>query len=269
MDEQLGDRCSVKAWRPSAAGISEVFHAHIADWGYPAHCHDTWTVLIVDDGAIDYSLDTRRCAATKATVALLPPGVIHDGRPASRARDGFRKRNLYLEPDQLPERLIGAAVDKTVVADAALWQSISRLHDVLVADDEPIHGETHLAVVVDRILQHLGSTASAGATDRNIARRLRELIEEHAADRFTIGDAAASLGRSVPHLVRSFSATFGVSPNAYLIGRRIDTARSLLLDGMPVAQVATTVGFYDQAHLTRHFKRHVATTPGRYARGRA
>ncbi|MEM9035365.1 MAG: helix-turn-helix domain-containing protein, partial [Actinomycetota bacterium] len=33
----------------------------------------------------------------------------------------------------------------------------------------------------------------------------------------------------------------------------------------PVADVAVSAGFYDQAHLTRHFKRHVATTPARYA----
>ena len=38
-----------------------------------------------------------------------------------------------------------------------------------------------------------------------------------------------------------------------------------LLDGEPVAMVASGVGFHDQAHLTRHFKRHVGTTPARYA----
>ena len=38
-----------------------------------------------------------------------------------------------------------------------------------------------------------------------------------------------------------------------------------LLDGEPVAQVAAGVGFHDQAHLTRHFRRHVGTTPARYA----
>ncbi|WP_405509499.1 helix-turn-helix domain-containing protein [Streptomyces cyaneofuscatus] len=40
----------------------------------------------------------------------------------------------------------------------------------------------------------------------------------------------------------------------------------LLLDGLRPAQVATAVGFHDQAHLNRHFTRHVGTTPGRYRR---
>ena len=43
-------------------------------------------------------------------------------------------------------------------------------------------------------------------------------------------------------------------------------ARRLLLDGMPPATVAAEVGFYDQAHLHRHFRNHLATTPGRFQR---
>ncbi|MEO1057428.1 MAG: AraC family ligand binding domain-containing protein [Actinomycetota bacterium] len=197
-----------------------MFHAHITDWGYPAHSHDTWTVLIVDEGAIDYALDRRRCAAAESTVALLPPGVVHDGRPASRAVDGFRKRNLYLDADQLPERLIGAAVDKTVVADPALWRSISRLHDVLELDDEPIHGESQLALVTERIIQHLDVATTVEPGDDTLAGRLRELIDAHVTEPFTLARAGQLLDRSVAHMVRSFTTAFGTSPTAYLLARR-------------------------------------------------
>ena len=70
---------------------------------------------------------------------------------------------------------------------------------------------------------------------------------------------------SPAHLVRCFSTTFGIAPHRYLIGRRIDAARRKLLDGEPAARVAVEVGFHDQAHLTRHFRRYVGTTPARYA----
>ena len=77
------------------------------------------------------------------------------------------------------------------------------------------------------------------------------------------------LDRSVPHLVRSFTRQFGVSPHAYVIGRRIDAARRDLLRGARPADVAAAVGFCDQAHFTRHFKRHTSMTPARFARSRA
>ena len=74
------------------------------------------------------------------------------------------------------------------------------------------------------------------------------------------------MDRTIPHLVRSFTRQYGLSPHAYVTGRRIDAARRLLLQGAAPAYAATAVGFYDQAHLTRHFKKHTATTPAGYAR---
>jgi AraC-like DNA-binding protein len=78
-------------------------------------------------------------------------------------------------------------------------------------------------------------------------------------------EAERILHVSSTHLVRCFSRAFGIPPHTYLLGRRIDAARRRLLEGEPVAQVAAGVGFHDQAHLTRHFKRHVGTTPARFA----
>jgi AraC-like DNA-binding protein len=42
-------------------------------------------------------------------------------------------------------------------------------------------------------------------------------------------------------------------------------ARDRILRGQPLADVAAEVGFFDQAHLTRRFKRFLGTTPGRFA----
>jgi AraC-like DNA-binding protein len=68
--------------------------------------------------------------------------------------------------------------------------------------------------------------------------------------------------------VRSFGQRFGLPPHRYVTGRRIDLARRLLLDGTPSASVAVASGFSDQAHLHRHFVRHLGTTPGRFAASR-
>jgi AraC-like DNA-binding protein len=277
-DRDLPAACRVDAWVPAVPGIAEVLHARLVDYAYPPHCHDTWTVLIVDAGAIRYDLDSRHCGAARQTVAVLPPGVIHDGQ-AAPGTVGFRKRNLYLDAGFLPAGLIGAAVDHTTIIDPQLRSAIAGVHDVLVADvadvanggddvaGDGLDAEGRLALVGERIAAHLGVAAEpATPTDeRSLARRLRLLLDEHTVEPITLERAAAQLGRSVPHLVRSFTRQYGVSPHAYVIGRRIERARRQLLRGARPAEVATAVGFYDQAHLTRHFKRHTSTTPARYA----
>jgi AraC-like DNA-binding protein len=89
----------------------------------------------------------------------------------------------------------------------------------------------------------------------------------HVHDAWTV----LPVGASPAHLIRSFTRTFGIAPHQYVLARRVEAARRRLLAGEPIARVAASVGFYDQAHFTRQFKRQVGTPPGRYARsaGRA
>jgi hypothetical protein len=95
----------VRAWRPRLAGVAEVLHAEWRDHAYPAHTHDTWTLLLVDDGVIGYELERNNHGANPRGVTLLPPYVPHDGHPLSTR--GFRKRVVYLDPGVFGESLIG------------------------------------------------------------------------------------------------------------------------------------------------------------------
>ena len=199
-------------------------------------------------------------------MTILPPGVTHDGRPAPGA-SGFRKRELYLDPVFLPAGLTSAAVEHTAISDPPLRAALSRLHDCLLQDAEDLDAGARLALIAERITDHLTRVPHpVPAPEPGIAGQLRQLLDEHITGQVSLAWAAATLDRSIPHLVRSFTRQFGLSPHAYVIGRRIDAARRLMLRGAAPADVATAVGFYDQAHFTRHFKRHTATTPAGYAR---
>jgi len=269
VSEPLPQSCHVVAWRPPVPGIAEVFHARIADYRYPQHSHDTWTVLIVDTGALRYDIDTRHHGAVGETVSVLPPGVTHNGYPADRA-GSFRKRNLYLDSGFLPEDLVGHAVDASTFQDAHLRAAISSLHDRLAARGslDLLDVQARLALVAERFRQRLRlRPLPVREPEPALADRLRQYLDGHVADDVTLDRAALVLGRSVPHLVRSFTKRYAISPHAYVVAKRIEAARGLLLQGVPAARVATDVGFHDQAHLTRHFKRHVSVTPARYAAG--
>ncbi|MEU3460943.1 AraC family transcriptional regulator [Streptomyces sp. NPDC006733] len=259
----MGD---ITAWRPAVRGISEIFHAHFTDHAYPAHTHGTWTLMIVDDGSVDFGLDRHRHGAWGTdSVALLPPDVFHDGRTATPA--GFRKRVLYLDRSVLPESLIGTAVDRPVLVDGLLRRRIGQLHDSLGHVGDAFEGASRLAFVRERLSVHLaaGRTRRPGPEAARLAVALRELLDARVTEGVTLHEASAVLRSHPTHLIRCFKQTYGLPPHVYLTGLRIDRARRLLLAGGRPADVATEVGFYDQAHLNRHFRRHVGTTPARYA----
>jgi AraC-like DNA-binding protein len=254
------------AWRPAVAGITEVLHARFIDHAYPMHTHDAWTLLIVDDGVIRYDIDRHERGVVQPVVALLPPDVPHDGRAATSA--GFRKRVAYLGRGALDDDLIGAAVDRTELADAGLRRQVDQLHRALAHAGDAFEVESRLALILDRIRRHLRRVPGREPNPTGVAAALRELLDENTVAGITLRDAAATVDASPTHLVRAFTRQYGLPPHRYLVGRRIDLARRLLLEGMPSAEVAVSAGFYDQAHLTRHFRRYLGVGPSRFRFGR-
>ncbi|WP_194836743.1 AraC family transcriptional regulator [Nocardia sp. XZ_19_369] len=255
----------IRAWQPRVPGIVEVFHARFVGHVYPMHAHDFWTLLIVDDGVIRYNLDRHEHGVLGSVVSLLPPHVPHNGQAAT-AR-GFRKRVLYLDNAQLSEAMIGCAVDTPTFTDPLLHRRIRQLHATLAHPGDELEAASRLALVNDRLGDLLrGTDPPSRPKDPGLAHRLRELLDSHTTEGLSLTEAAVVLHADPTHLIRAFSREFGMPPHQYLISRRVDRARPLLLSGMPARDVAAATGFHDQPHLIRHFKRILGTTPGQYAR---
>jgi AraC-like DNA-binding protein len=263
----------VRAWRPDVPGVGEVLHAHFTDHAYPAHAHDLWTVLLVDTGGVAYELERRPLDAPAGSLTLLPPHVPHDGR--AQRPSGFDKRVVYLDERWLPLDLVGSAIAAPTIVDDELRHAVARLHETLTSPGDELEAESRLALVSERMVAHLDrggrdvvrtGTRPARTAQPALARRLRDLLDHDLGDVPTLEALAADLDAHPTQLVRAFGREYGLPPHRYVTGRRVDRARALLLDGMPAAEVATTVGFHDQAHLIRHFRRTLGVTPGAFAR---
>jgi AraC-like DNA-binding protein len=261
-----GPTPSIRAWRPDVPGVAEVLHAHFPQHAYPMHVHDTWTVLLVDAGTVRYDLERHEHATSSTLVTLLPPGVAHDGR--SVARGGFRKRVLYLDADRIDPARTGRAVDRPDWGDLPLRSELDLVHRALASPGDELEAESRLALVTERLSRHLAGVDPVPSEVRapSLARRLRDLLDDHVVDGITLDEAAGRLGAHPTHLIRAFRRETGVAPHRYLTGLRLDRARRRLLAGEPVAAVAVGVGFYDQSHLTRHFRKLLGVTPASYAR---
>jgi AraC-like DNA-binding protein len=259
---------NVHAWKPRVPGVREVLHARHVEHAYPVHTHDVWTVLLVDQGAIRYDLDRRTQRAEPSVVSILPPHVVHDGRPVNA--DGYRKRVIYIEPEVIGESFIGSAVDMPALPDIALRNAVSALDDALGCVDDAFEAETRLHLIAERIRKAMGGVPSIDQVRRDqraadaAVESFRAYLDLHLFEPVTMAAAAELLGADPTHLARGFKATFGIAPHGYVVTRRLEVARDRILDGQPLADVAADVGFFDQAHLTRRFKRFLGVTPGRF-----
>ena len=95
-------------------------------------------------------------------------------------------------------------------------------------------------------------------------RRVAEYIEKNSTERIMLEELAALANLSPCRFATVFRREIGLPPHRYLCHVRIQHAIALLRSGVPLAMAASEAGFFDQSHLSRHFKSICGVTPGKY-----
>ena len=170
-----------------------------------------------------------------------------------RRRELYRRRVLLRQPRKQGAR--NTAAFATLAEDLASALSIVR-------------GRMSLSTSCSGLLD------IDDVSDANLdAAALRNLTEPHLPvfmlldQKVTLKEIADEACMSRFHFARVFRQIVGVSPMEYLLTLRIDRAKMLLVAGnLPLCEIATSVGFADQSHFTRRFRRRVGMTPGQFAR---
>jgi AraC family transcriptional regulator len=110
------------------------------------------------------------------------------------------------------------------------------------------------------------ASAYAGLAPWQLA-RIRRYIERHLGSRLTNSVLAALVRRSEDHFARAFKISVGCPPHSYIVQRRVEHAKSLLMGGnLRLCQIALATGFADQAHLSRRFRETVGASPASWQR---
>jgi AraC-like DNA-binding protein len=101
------------------------------------------------------------------------------------------------------------------------------------------------------------------------ARKVRNYIDSHISGSVRVADLCALIQRSEAHFSRTFRCTFGVSPHAFLLRRRVELAAQCMLQtDAPLSQIALRCGFTDQAHLCKAFRHATGQSPASWRRVR-
>jgi len=95
--------------------------------------------------------------------------------------------------------------------------------------------------------------------------RAKDLADARYFEALEVADLAQAAGLSRAHFSREFRRTFGVSPHAYLLTRRLERAAALLrTTDRSVAEICLDVGLQGVGSFTTSFKRTYGRTPTEY-----
>ena len=254
----------------------ESIRAHFEGHAFDPHWHDTYAVGLTEQGVQRFHARRKRHVSTPGRVILLEPGEVHDG--VGPEPGGFTYRLLYLDPQWLSRSLVDLfeqappAHDITFAAtmsdDPGLAHAIGSAFETLHTGDIRMARQAALDNLLDRLTRNVSWRATRGPSlvIPALARQAREYLHDHMTDDPGLDDLAVEMGTDRFRLSRAFKAAFGLAPHAYLVQLRLTHARRLLAGGMSPADVAASVGFADQSHLGRWFRRAYALTPAQYRR---
>jgi AraC-like DNA-binding protein len=260
-------------WRPRGLDGAEVVFASHGRYAYPRHFHEEYVVALMVRGIERIRAGRHSDLAPSGSIILINPGEVHEN--AAVDEYGFAYRTLYV-PAMVVERYASGAkhqdgtkleFPKGVVSDKDALGLLRSFHTA-VEDGEP---NLRLQSLLTMILANLSQRHSAECSEpialpppRAAVSVVRDFLDAHFAEDVSLADLSQLVGLSPFHLVRSFREQVGLPPSQYLVHRRVLHAVRQLRKGASIAATAVETGFVDQSHLTRHFKRIVGVTPGRF-----
>lgn len=149
------------------------------------------------------------------------------------------------------------------------WAMLAEL-EANEASDPPdaLYAESLATAMLVRLA---GADSPEGRRRRTLsaraATRVVDYIETHLDARLSLDELAGLADLSTAHFKVLFRETFGKPVHRYVVERRLERARTLLLQGrLSVSQVALEVGFAHQSHLASWMKRMLGVTPRDIAR---
>ncbi len=234
---------------------------HLSIRSYPlkqnTHSHAFHQIVIPLNGAMGIAFEGQSHTVSVGHCIVVRSGTVHS----------------YSAPEQ----------SRFLVADMAhLPANATELEEACVAIGDDLlafctYAETQLRISGDRAAGVLLSSlfwrlleqqAFAARINKRVMRAVT-MVEQDLTHTHTIGDLAAAACLSVSQFKALFPRALGRSCTEYLMMRRMDRARTLLMNtDIPVRIVAYEVGYSDPSAFSRRFRAYFGQTPREFVRGR-
>jgi AraC-like DNA-binding protein len=264
------------SWHSMPTLDMDVINARYVQQEFPLHFHETYVVCVDERGAHASWYRGANLVVPERFLTLVTPGEVHTGHRVPG--QVWHYRGVYPSVEVMRQLAQEAGVETCDVAlagglsvdDASLTEAFLAAHRASVSDPGSLEAECAMTEVLVRLLRR-HAEGLRRPTERpavHLIRVIRDYIEAHLAERITLQQLAQSTGLSRYAVLRVFRRTLGIPPHQFLILLRVRRAEQLLRRGLPPAIAAQMVGFSDQSHLNRHFRRLIGVTPGAYARRR-
>lgn len=231
---------------------------------FPAHFHPTFNITLVYEGVFPTKLQDRLVLSAAGNILITNPQEIH----ANPLQKGWKSSffTFYVGQDFLNYCNRGNPVhfEQKAIDDEGLFGELHNL-SLQLADNKDF------ALLEDRFKTVLGKLAgkygSVKSEEQETQMLFQGLLNAQPLEKFSLAEAAKSMGIDKYKFLRLFKDQTGLTPNNYFIYKRIEKSKEMLAEGKGLLNVAVDLGFYDAAHYAHHFKKFTGVSPMNFSAG--
>jgi AraC family chemosensory pili system transcriptional regulator ChpD len=243
--------------RPSGFdGAVEIVAAQSVTRSFPTHVSESLGICLKVGAAHDVISDGKHMTYPADSVCVRAPGCVWS---CEAAPVGFLSIDVAstLLPDDVGPRSM-RFLPRAPELD--LQHVASRL-----CSTDPLLREQSAVALVLAIIDCGGVDGARSIDSPMSMHRACERLRTGLDHSLSLDELARDVGINKFVLIRRFRASIGATPHHYRTLMRIERARVLLARGVSMIEIAHEVGFADQSHFSRTFKRVLGVTPGAYA----
>lgn len=238
---------------------------------YAKHTHEEFSVGAVDSGCSRYFNNNDEYIIQKGSTVVINPLEVHACNPMPDTHWSYKM--MYVCPIWLGEiqsMLFNQDSDKFVpfsmhhIEKIDIYTQFQALAGSIIAQSDNLEvEEASIAFFSQLFLLSNPMQVNKLPPKMNIALAY-DFVRENYRKNISIKDIANITALSEYHVIHAFRRNYGITPHAMQITLRINEAKKLLKQGMSIVSVAAELGFHDQSHFHRNFKKRVAVTPAEY-----
>ena len=227
----------------------------------PLHMHETWEFIYCTSGRGYISFDDNRIDYEEGDTIIIPPFVRH----SNNSEKGFANIYINMKDSSLPFK-----EPKIIKDDASkhIYETFNNIHYHYYSN---LERKSLVVSALAMLLTSLFIVHEEASDIGTIVQKIEANILENFSDcYYDLNDYLKQFHFNNDYIRKLFKRELGVTPNQYLIDKRLQTSADLLKsikgDSSNVSNVAVTCGFKDPLYFSRMFKKKYGVSPTSYAK---
>ncbi|MGF1718447.1 AraC family transcriptional regulator [Vibrio kyushuensis] len=240
---------------------------------YQAHSHDEFSFGLIQQGRAAYQNRGSTHQIGAGDIVTINPADVHSCNPEAGTWSYSMLFVDTLKMGEFQKEVLGYDRKMPLADYTPFLHDLERSHEVaakfqtlfgsLQSESSPLQAQ---ACLYDFIEASLGKASAQSKREQQHPHlnRVREKLLDGIDHVIQLEELAEEVGLSRYQLLRAFKNQYGLPPHAYLMDEKIKRSKRMLKTGQDISEVAYQLGFSDQAHFQRQFKKKLAVTPKFY-----